>query len=267
MIETGVEFHIVTLILPLHHDLSEGLLPCFLRSCFGLIEANVGCLILEVDTGILNRSIGYADLDGNLLVVLGVEVKIGSGTYAVCIGLVFANIIAIEHTYTNGFRINIGREIDTLVGVRLVLLNVFGARDNPSLYRSILVDPDFCILHLSALALLMTDIENEMRHFCLGIGEAKKGNASSCSHFCIDIIIIQHHLVISCCSILIIVGKGGTIASGACAVGITWRSEQKARGGSYCDASDLKLMGANEALDGLVAIVVAGSLPAVGITQ
>ena len=157
------------------------------------------------------------------------------------------------------------RSLMALVCAALVLLDVLRASHHPSFYRSVLVNPDLGILHLTALTLLMTDVEDEMRRLGLWEGEAKEGNSVGCCHLGIDVIVLKQHLIVACRSKFFVVGKGRAIAARSCTVGIAGCGEQDSRRGSHCDATHLELMGADKALDGLVAIVVACSLPTIGI--
>ena len=267
VVEPRVELLEIFTILAFHLDSAQSLLPCLLRGSFGLVEAHACCLSLEVDAGILHRSVADANLDGNLLAFSGMEVQVGSCSDAMRIGAVIVSLVAIKRAAEDGFLVDDGREIDALVSIRLVLLDVFGSRDDVSLDRSILVHPDFRVLYLAALALLMTDIEDEMRHLCLGIGKSEISHTLCRRHFRIDVVLVEHHPIVTCSCIFVVVRKAGTIAARSRAVWIAGCCQQKACGGSNRDASHLKLVGADKSLDGRVAIVVAGSLPAVGIAE
>ena len=100
------------------------------------------------------------------------EVQVGSGADAMRISAVVVSLVAIERATEDRLLVHDCGEVDALVGIRLVLLDVLGSRDNVSLNAPILVHPDFRVFHLAAFALLMTDVEDEMRHLRLGIGEA-----------------------------------------------------------------------------------------------
>ena len=267
MVEACVELLEVVLVLAFHADASESFPPNHLRGVTCLVEAHACCLCLEVDAGILDGSIGDAHLDGYLIAVFRMEVQVGACSLAVGVGAVFVGFVAVECADEYGLLIHHGREIDALVGTALVLLDVFGERYDPSLDGSILADPDFGVFHFAALALLMADVEDEVRHLRLGIGEAHEGDALGCRHLGVDVIVVEHDPIVAGCGFLIVVGKAGTIAARPCAVGIAGCGEQEACGGSHGDAAHLELVGADEALDGRVAIVVACGLPAVGIAQ
>ena len=195
------------------------------------------------------------------------EVQVGSCSDAMRIGAVIVSLVAIKRAAEDGFLVDDGREIDALVGIRLVLLDVFGSRDDVSLDGSVLIHPDFRVLHLAALALLMTDIEDEMRHLCLGIGKSKISHALCRRHFRIDVVLVEHNLIVASSCIFVVVRKAGTIAARSRTVWVAGCCQQKACGGSNRDASHLELVGADKSLDGRVAIVVACCLPAVGITE
>ena len=246
---------------------SQRLFPSLLRSCFCIIEAKVCSFCLEVDAGVLDRGIGDAHLDGYLLVFLCVEVEVSSGADTMSVGCIFLNIIAVKDTSAFGFLVCNGREIDALVGTWLILLDVFWQRHNPSLNASVFVNPNLGILHLAAFALLMANVEDEVCRFGLGKCEAHECNTVSCSHFGIDVVVLQQHLIVACRSKFFLMGEGRAIASATCAVGIARSGEQYACGRSHGNAANLKLVGADKALDGSVAIVVASCLPAIGITQ
>ena len=267
MVEACIELLEVILVLAFHADASESFPPNHLRGVTCLVEAHASCLCLEIDAGILHRSVADAYLDGNLLTFFRVEVQIGSCSDAMRIGTVVVCLIAIKRADKYGFLIHDGREIDALVGIRLVLLDVFGSRYDVSLDGSVLIHPDFRVLHLAALALLMTDIEDEMRHLCLGIGKAEISHALGSRHFRIDVVLVEQHPIVTCSCIFVVVRKAGTIAARSRAVWVAGCCQQKACGGSNRDASHLKLVGADKTLDRSVAIVVAGSLPTVGITE
>ena len=119
----------------------------------------------------------------------------------------------------------------------------------------------------AALALLMTDIEDEVRHSCLRICKTQESDAVGSRHLGIDVIVFEQDLIITCRSILVVVNKRGTIAPWTCAVGIAWNREQLTCGWSNSDAADLELMGADKALDRRVTIVITCSLPTIGIAQ
>ena len=195
------------------------------------------------------------------------EVQVGSCSDAMRIGAVIVSLVAIKRAAEDGFLVDDGREIDALVGIRLVLLDVFGSRDDVSLDGSVLIHPDFRVLHLAALALLMTDIEDEMRHLCLGIGKSKISHALCRRHFRIDVVLVEQHPIVTCSCIFVVVRKAGTIAARSRTVWVAGCCQQKACGGSNRDASHLKLVGADKTLDGRVAIVVTGSLPTICITE
>ena len=267
MVEACVELLEVFLVLAFHADASESFPPNHLRGVTCLVEAHASCLCLEVNAGVLHRSVADADLCRYLLALLRIIIKVGTCSEAMRVGLVLVDLLAVEGAVGVCFLVHDSREINALVGIRLVFLDVFRACDDVSLDGAVLVNPHLRVLHLAALALLMTDVEDKMRGRGLGEREAKVGDALGCRHLGIDAVVLEHNLIIACCSIFFLMTEGRAVALGACAVGKTGDGAQLACRRSNGNAAHLELVGADETLDGRVAIVVAGCLPAVGIAE
>ena len=133
------------------------------------------------------------------------EVQVGSGALAVGIGAVVVGLVAVERADEDRLLVHHSREVDALVSSGLVLLDVLGQRSDPTLHDSVLADPHLGILHLAALALLMADVEDEVSHLRLRVREAHEGDALGGRHFGIDVIVVEHHLIVTGRGVLVVV--------------------------------------------------------------
>ena len=88
--------------------------------------------------------------------------KVSAGTDAMSISGSSTHILTVIDTHRCRFLVHHGAEVNALVGVRLIFLYIFRKGNDPTLDSAVVVNPHFRVLYLTALALLMSDLEEQM---------------------------------------------------------------------------------------------------------
>ena len=191
MVESAVEFHLVGSLVGFYLYPAELLLPAVVSLLSGFVKAQRAGLALTVVTGIVNRSVGNANLGSYLFVLLGTESKVHTSSYT-CYFFRASMLFATDIGAIGGWLfVEGGREVDGYGGARLIYSHIFWFCNDITFHQSVVGYFYHRIFYHTALAHASANAEENMTLVALGEGVSlQHGTFSSCQ-FGSDAVVYQ----------------------------------------------------------------------------
>ena len=269
MIKPRIELYLVLPGLTLDLDPAEIAFPGPQGILLDPVERKRSGLLLQVQPGILHRSIGYSHLDRHRLVLHRFEFKAKTCPGTRSLVHSFYGIRTVESPYLRSLLVQGSGKINRDLGPGLIFLHILGQRDHPSFDGSVGKEFHGGVLHGPALTHPAADIEDYTAVRILGESEPVICNTLGSSHFRLDSIFLQQYRIISRPYHLLIVTENGTVALRTSAVRASGNRHRMfpASGRHQGDSPDLELMDGRKTLDGVVTIVITRCLPAILVAE
>ncbi len=126
-------------------------------SCF--IKPQLFCFCIEIQTGILNRSIGEPRFDSYAFILLCGKCKIKTSSSALRLFPAGLSLCSVKDTISVGLFVNNCRKIHPDTCPCLVFLYIFGIGFDISFNPAVTCKSYRCVFYLTAFTLLITNIK------------------------------------------------------------------------------------------------------------